>query len=389
MTLTAGLLVYMYGTTIRPESQNQPPSLAAYVLAAVSLVALLVRHRAPRTGVAVTVACGVLGPPLGLFLSPLLLAPVMIAAYTIGTRPERRQTNVIMAVSSVLLAASSLLLEEGNWSEGGESGSVAFPLLACALARSLTDRRAYLAAVEERAQRAEESRESEARRRVAEERLRIARDLHDIVAHHITLANAQAQVAVHLFDSQPERARESLGKLSETTSDALDELRATVGVLRRTGDGESSTPMVPAPGLAELPELVASFERAGLSVAVHQEGTPRPLSPGADLTAYRVIQEALTNVTKHAATGAARVGLAYDRDRLTITVADDGRPADAESVPDHPHGGGYGLIGMRERVAAASGQMTAGRRPGGGFLVTSELPLPPRRVRSVDRGSAP
>jgi signal transduction histidine kinase len=336
----------------------------------------------PRAAFAVTTACAVLGAPLGLIISPALVAPAMIAAYALGTRPERREVNAIMAVSSLLLSAAPLTLGGGGWEDASQTASVAFPLLACALARSVSDRLALLAALEERARRAEQSRESEARRRVAEERLRIARELHDIVAHHITLANAQAQVASHLFDSRPEQARASLGKLARTTGDALDELRATVGLLRRSG--ESPTPLEPSPGLSQLDELVGSFRRGGLNVAVRREGTPRPLTPGADLTAYRIIQEALTNVTKHAATGTARVGLSYERDRLTITVADDGRPTHHTDSPQ----GGYGLIGMRERAAAAGGQLTAGPGPGGGFLVTSELPLPPPRVEGPE-GSTP
>jgi signal transduction histidine kinase len=264
------------------------------------------------------------------------------------------------------------------------------------LGHSAQNRRAYLAAMEERALRAEESRESEARRRVAEERVRIARELHDLVAHQITLANAQATVAAHLFDTRPEQTRRSLRELVETTSDALDELRATVGLLRQSGD--AAAPAEPAPGLSRLPGLLESFRRAGLEVTVHQEGTARPLPPGVDLTAYRILQEALTNVTKHAGTRNARVALAWNRDRVTLTVADDGRGArtaasasasttftaptaaagsGASAVGDRPPG--YGLIGMRERATAVGGLLSAGRRPEGGFLVSVQLPLPPAK----------
>ena len=274
----------------------------------------------------------------------------------------------------------------------------AFPLVAGVLGHSVRNRRAYLAAVEERARRAEESRDSEARRRVAEERVRIARELHDLVAHQITLANAQATVAAHLFDTRPEQTRKSLTELVETTGHALDELRATVGLLRQSGD--AAAPAEPAPGLSRLPTLLESFRRAGLEVSVHQEGTARPLPPGVDLTAYRIVQEALTNVTKHAGTGSARVRLAWSRDRVTITVADDGgaprtaptasRPG-ASNVPDRPPG--YGLIGMRERATAVGGHLSAGRRPEGGFLVSTQLPLPPAKdtTRTTDgeAGDAP
>lgn len=246
----------------------------------------------------------------------------------------------------------------------------------------MRNRRAYLAAMEERALRAEQSRDSEARRRVAEERVRIARELHDLVAHQITLANAQATVAAHLFDTRPEQTRKSLKELVETTSDALDELRATVGLLRQSGD--TASPAEPAPGLSRLPTLLESFRRAGLEVSAHQEGTARPLPPGVDLTAYRIVQEALTNVTKHAGTRTARVRLAWNRDRVTITVADDGRGArtastaasapSASTVGDRPPG--YGLIGMRERATAVGGQLSAG---GARRAVSSSPPNCPSR----------
>jgi signal transduction histidine kinase len=256
---------------------------------------------------------------------------------------------------------------------------VAFPLVAGVLGHAVQNRRAYLAAVEERAWRAEKSRESEARRRVAEERMRIARELHDLVAHQITLANAQATVAAHLFDSRPEQTRKSLNELVETTGNALDDLRATVGLLRQAGD--AAAPAGPAPGLSGLPTLLESFRRAGLEVSVHQEGTARPLPPGVDLTAYRIVQEALTNVTKHAGTGNARVHLAWNRDRVTITVADDGGAArtgpTASTAADRPPG--HGLIGMRERATAVGGHLTVGRRPEGGFLVSAQLPFPPAK----------
>nr|WP_269204665.1 sensor histidine kinase [Motilibacter deserti] len=240
-----------------------------------------------------------------------------------------------------------------------------------------------MAAVEERARRAELGRDLEARRRVAEERVRIARELHDLVAHQITLANAQAMVAARVFDSRPEQSRRSLDDLVETTANALDDLRATVGLLRETGG--PAEPAEPAPGLSRLPALLESFRRAGLEVSVHQEGAARPLPPGTDLTAYRIVQEALTNVAKHAGGGSARVRLAWSRDRVTVTVTDDGPGtgtlpplAAAKAAPaatDRPPG--YGLIGMRERAAAVGGRLTAGRRPEGGFRVSTDLPLPP------------
>ncbi|MFF2638627.1 sensor histidine kinase [Streptomyces niveus] len=381
VTATVFVLCLLGGVVQVDDSLTAPPA-AAYVIAVVSCAVLPLRHRAPLAALAATTASGVLVAPLGLLLSPLIVAPALITAYSyaLTARTERRSAGAVLGTSVVLLVASTPLFGGVSWQDASRMGSVAaFPLMAGVLGHSVRNRRAYLAAVEERARRAEESRDGEARRRVAEERVRIARELHDLVAHQITLANAQATVAAHLFDIRPEQTRKSLSELVETTGHALDELRSTVGLLRQSGD--TAGPAEPTPGLSRLPALLASFRGAGLEVTVEQEGTARPLAPGVDLTAYRIVQEALTNVTKHAATGTARVHLAWNRDRVTITVADDGEGATglpgAVAVPGRS--AGYGLIGMRERATAAGGQLSAGRRPEGGFLVSAELPLPPAR----------
>ncbi|WP_242910663.1 sensor histidine kinase [Actinomadura terrae] len=371
----------LLGGVLRAGDTVGPPPGAAYVIAVVSCAVLPLRHRAPVAAVAGTTLCGVLAQPLDLLLTPLTVAPVVITAYSLAVRTEWRAAGAVTLTSAALLVASVLLFEDLSWKDASRMAAVAAsPLVAGVLGYSTRNRRAYLAAMEERARRAEESRDSEARRRVAEERVRIARELHDLVAHQITLANAQATVASHLFDVRPEQTRESLRELVGTTRDALDDLRATVGLLRQTGDAVA--PSEPAPGLSRLPTLLDSFRRAGLEVSVHQEGPARPLPPGVDLTAYRIVQEALTNVTKHAGTGSARVRLAWRNDRLTITVADDGT---APAAPDRPSG--YGLIGLRERATAVGGHLSAGRRPEGGFLVSTELPLPP--ARDTTTGDAP
>ena len=388
----AAFALWLLGGMVQDDgSRLSAPPAAAYLLALVTCAVLPLRHRAPLAVMAVTTVGAVLGPPLGLLLSPLLVAPTVIAAYAyaLTARTERRAASAVLLISAALLVASTPLLGALSWQDASRVGLVAaFPVVAGVLGHSAQNRRAYLAAVEERARRAEEGRDSEARRRVGEERVRIARELHDLVAHQITLANAQATVAAHLFDSRPEQTRKSLKELVETTADALDDLRATVGLLRQSGD--AAAPAEPAPGLARLPTLLESFHRAGLEVSVHEEGTARPLPPGVDLTAYRIVQEALTNVTKHAGTGSARVRLVWNRDRLTVTVADDGgtagKSATASTAPTASRGAtaadrppGYGLIGMRERALAVGGRLSAGRRPEGGFLVSTELPLPPAK----------
>ncbi|GGP66237.1 sensor histidine kinase [Saccharothrix coeruleofusca] len=395
VTATAFALCVL-GGVVRADGTLSPPPAAAYFIAALSCAVLPARHRAPLVVLAATTAGGVLVSPLGLLPTPLIVAPVLVAAYSYAlTARDERRAVVVVSLTSLALLASTPLFGHLSWQDTSRVVAVAaFPLMAGLLGRSVRNRRAYLAALEERARRAEESRESEARQRVAEERVRIARELHDLVAHQITLANAQANVAAHLFDRRPEQTRKSLEEIVGTTSDALDELRATVGLLRQSGD--AATPADPAPGLSRLPALIESFHRAGLEVSVRQEGTPRPLPPGLDLTAYRIVQEALTNVTKHAGTGSAGVRLTWEHDRVTIAVADDGRgvrPAPtASGVPGRPPG--YGLIGMRERATAVGGQLSAGKRAEGGFLVSAQLPLPPakdatRRTGAATTGAGP
>jgi signal transduction histidine kinase len=255
--------------------------------------------------------------------------------------------------------------------------------VAAVLGRLARHRQAHLAYVEERALRAEVSRDSEARRKVGEERIRIARELHDLVAHQITLANAQANVAAHLFGTNPDKARTSLDEVVETTRHALDELRATVGLLRQHDD--APTPPEPAPGLALVPMLLESFRLAGLEVSVHHDGTAIPLPPAVDLTAYRIIQEALTNVTKHATARSAEVRLTWDTERVGISISDDG----VRSHSPLEHSPGYGLIGLRERTTAVGGSLTAGPRPEGGFIVTAHLPLPVVESRARTTGGTP
>ncbi|MGW1667790.1 sensor histidine kinase [Streptomyces sp. NPDC002324] len=355
----------------RPPDQDK----FGVALMGVSCLALL-KHRAhPRFALAVTVVCTIIAVGMGYLLTPLLLAPLMAALYWLAALTGRRTTRVhgctviaavtVAAVFSDSMDELSLVLRT--------VGPAFWLLLPLAAGRGTQVRRAYLKSVQARAEHAERTREEEARLRVAEERMRIARDLHDVVAHHLALANAQAGTAAHLTRADPDQAHRILTDLTTTTSSALRELKSTVGVLRRPDDPEA--PLAPSPGLAQLPELMAAYEPAGLTVTVDTEGAPGPLDPGVDLTAYRIVQEALTNVSKHAAVDAARIRLAYEETHLTITVTDDGVAGPGGSPEP---GRGFGLIGMRERAQSVGGCLSAGRRPGGGFEVTTDLPLRPR-----------
>jgi signal transduction histidine kinase len=213
--------------------------------------------------------------------------------------------------------------------------------------------------VRERAERAEA-----ARRRADEERLRIARELHDVLAHSISVINVQAGVGLALLDTDPEQARTALTTIKDQSKEALGEVRQVLDTLRTPGDA----PRAPAPGLDRLPELVEQAARAGLTVDV--EGEPPSLAPGTDLAAFRIVQEALTNVVRHSGSRHARVRLAREAGVLRLRVDDDG-PA----TGDDAGGSGNGLAGMRERAAALGGTIEAGPRPDGGFRVLAVLPL--------------
>ncbi|GAA1629919.1 sensor histidine kinase [Saccharothrix algeriensis] len=201
------------------------------------------------------------------------------------------------------------------------------------------------------------------RRRAGDERLRMAREVHDVVAHHISLINVQAGVALHLLDDDPEQARTALAAIKQASRDTLRELRQTLGVLRGV---DEQAPRSPAPSLDRLDELVERFATAGLRVDVHVTGRPRPLPTAVDLAAYRIVQESLTNVHRHAGVDSAEVTVGYDTDEIVLDITDRGRGGDAAE--------GNGLSGIRERAASLGGTVAVGPRPEGGFTVCAVLP---------------
>jgi len=211
-------------------------------------------------------------------------------------------------------------------------------------------------------------RELQARRRADEERLRIARELHDVLAHSISLINVQSGVALHLLDDHPEQARTALSAINEASSEALREVRSVLGVLR--GDGEQP-PRGPIAGLASLDELISRTRTAGVEVSLEVEGQRRPLPTSVDLAAFRIVQESLTNVVRHSSAGAATVHIDYEPDALAVQIDDDGSGPGGDGDND----GGSGIPGMRERVGALGGQLQAGAGPEGGFRVKARLPI--------------
>jgi len=367
-----------------PGHDLDVPWWPGVLLTGVACAALLGRRGRPRTTVVLTGLCALAVAALGYIPTVLLLGPLMVALYSLATGTTRRTAYTFSFTAIAALATTGLLAGPGDVSVVLKLiGPAAWLLLPTALGNARRLYVAYLEAVQARAEHAERTREEEARRRVTEERMRIARDLHDVVAHHLVLANLQASTVARLLRTQLDEAARISTDLSESTSVALSELKATVGLLRSadTADSTDNAPG-PAPGLARLPDLVDSFRSAGLTVTVITEGDPGPLGARTDLTAYRILQEALTNVTKHAGTHAAEVRIAYTGDRLRVTITNGGA---AESPAP---GSGFGLLGMRERARSVGGHLRAGHRREGGFEVVTDLPLHPSEAVGAARRSA-
>ncbi|MGW2176941.1 sensor histidine kinase [Streptomyces sp. NPDC001732] len=365
-----------------PTLATRRPEAGSVLLMVLGAVALVWRRRRPVAVLVATAGLTVLelmrsDPP-----APVVTGAV-IALYTVAARTDRPTTWRVGLLTMTVLTAAAMFFGPAPWYNQENFGVFAWIGMAGATGDAIRSRRAFIDAIRERAERAERTRDEEARRRVAEERLRIARDLHDVVAHHIALVNVQAGVAAHVMDKRPDQAKEALAHVREASRSALNELRATVGLLRQSGDPEA--PTEPAPGLAVLDELVDTVRRAGLPVEVACTDRRPPLPAAVDLAAYRVIQEALTNVRKHAGPGArAEVSVVRVGATTEITVIDNGSGGDCRAADAPDGGGGHGLLGMRERVTALGGTLTAGPRYGGGFRVHAILPVRARKEESEE-----
>jgi signal transduction histidine kinase len=345
----------------RRQPDRQALDLLAYLLLAVGPVALLWRRRSPAVVLAVVMASNVLYFGLGYPYGPAWLA-LIVAFWTAVTGGARR---VAWATAVVGLAAYFTLAALLDRVGPATAATIAAHLGWLLLVLSVSE---IALAARQRRQAAERTRAEEARRRAGEERMRIARELHDVLAHNISLINVQAGVALHLMDEQPGQSRTALVAIKQASNDALGELRSVLDVLRQ---GDEAPPRAPASGLAQLDSQVAGAGATGLEVRTRVEGLPRPLPAGTDLAAFRIVQESLTNVTRHAGPASATVLVRYGPDDLTVRVDDDGRGPVAAAGP----GNGNGIRGMRERVAALGGELTTGPRPGGGFRVQARLPI--------------
>ncbi|MPY61615.1 sensor histidine kinase [Streptomyces spongiae] len=307
---------------------------------------------------------------------------MLVIIYTVAANGARWASRFALAGG---LSAATLAQMRWPAADTGPVGEVAISVvmtvpfaLAWVLGDSLRTRRAYFAQLEERAARLEKEREAQAKVAVAAERARIARELHDVVAHNVSVMVVQADGAAYVLDAAPDQAKKALETISSTGRQALAEMRRLLGVLR-TGEHQESGEYVPQPDVEQLDELIEQCRTSGLPVDFKVEGTPRPLPSGVELTAYRIVQEALTNTRKHGGPNAgASVRLVYFDDGLGLLVEDDGKGAPHELYEEGGFDGqGHGLIGMRERVGMVGGTLDAGPRPGGGFRISALLPLKP------------
>ncbi|MFG2002210.1 sensor histidine kinase [Spirillospora sp. NPDC048911] len=340
-------------------------------------VLLLLRRRYPREtllGVAAVTATYALSRfvPGPVFIS---LCVALVAAVVAGHRLVAWAGTVVslagmLAVAWLFGGDDPLPVSRPGW--GASTMVVGWALVVLTGAELVRMRSAQLA---ERAR----TQAEEARRQASEERLRMARELHDVLAHNISMINVQAGVALHLMDDDPQQARTALAAIKDASKEALTEMRSVIGALRSQGE---TAPRSPTAGLARLEELLDRARNAGLPVTAEIEGDRRPLPAGADLAAYRIVQESLTNVSRHAGPGpvTAEVRIAYGEREISVQIDDDGRGV---SLLDDHAGTGSGIRGMRERATALGGSFTAGPRPGGGFGVRVTLPIAAEPEREV------
>jgi signal transduction histidine kinase len=367
-----GLISQVEISDAAPEMFSRQPDFWARLLIAAQTLPLALRRRYPRSIMLVVLSAFVIDRWLD-YPSTFATAGIILAIHAVGSELDRKTSlrfgwsvAIFVAVFTFLgyLTVESVGLED----VGFTFLSTAIPL---ALGREVYQRRQTVERLEERAERAEREREEEAARAVAEERARIARELHDVVAHQMTVMTLQAEGARRIAKDADPRVVEALDTIRGSGHEALSEMRRMVGLLRT---GPEDVDLAPQPGVDSLDELIGQMKDAGLAVELSREGMPRPLAPGVDVNVYRIVQESLTNVIRHGGPGViATVTLTYGSDSVEVEVVDDGRGRAAALNGDS---GGHGLVGMRERVALLDGRFEAGPRPGGGFGVHAVIPVP-------------
>ncbi|MER5645498.1 sensor histidine kinase [Streptosporangium sp. NPDC002524] len=358
----SGIVGGTYGGLSSSGFPERPLDTLGMALITVSSLALAFRRSAPLPAGTITVAC-VVAYYAWRYPGIFAAAPALMSIYTAAALGRRRLAVWLAVAMAVGVYGLIALAEVDPAPDGGFTLLSGWLVAMVVLGETTRNRRAYLNEVERRAAEAERTREEAALRRADEERLWIAQELHDTLTHSISVINVQASVAMHLLDHDPARSREALTAIKESGREAMRELRATLGVLRQ------ADPDGPEAGLARLPRLVARAEAVGLPVRVLVVGERLDLPPDVDRAAYRIAQEAFTNVLRHAGPASITLTTEYRPGAIVLRVEDDGESA--TEVTRY----GMGLIGMRERAVAAGGSLSAGPRPQGGFAVRAELPL--------------
>ena len=358
--------LFVVGFSVRIVFENVEPDASEWIALVLGVVLLLTRRRFPVPTLVAAIASA--AAVIAAIDRPTLLLPVaLVVLFTVASRFPRRPAIVAGALTTVSFVLMILVLMRRDVFDGASLAAIAWPAFATAAGAAVRSTRLNIADAQERAVRAEESRELEAQRRVIEERLRIARDVHDLVAHHIAVVNVQSGVAGHLLESDPKAAAEALDVVRSAASTVLDELGGLLDVLRSAD--EPGDPTAPTPRLAAIDDLISSFAASGLVVQDERSGALRPLSESAEVAAYRVVQEALTNAHTHG-DGTASVALRFDDEALDIVVANP-----VGDVTPPAGGSGYGLAGMRERVEAVGGTVEFGRvHDGRMFRIAAAIP---------------
>ena len=358
---------------VAPRAQVAPPSTPVIVAWAVALAApLVLRRRWPLLVLAVTTLHFTRYWAVGQVNEIASWVILGVVVYSAAAYADRRRARWMCGACLLWLIGSGVVLS----ARAGPIGAVevaaiamfdALPfLLAWPLGAMMRRLREYRVVLEDRNRQLDQEREVNARRAVLEERVRIARELHDVVAHHVSVMGVQAGVARRLFDRDPPEAVAAIGSVETASRQAIADLQQLVGVLRRQEEGDD---LAPQPSLQRLPELVEHMRQTGLPVKLTTTGEPQQLPAGVELSAYRIIQEALTNTLKHAGPAQAAVTVRYDNGAVEVEVVDDGQGP----PPARQGTGGKGLVGMQERVRLYGGRLEAGARPGGGFRVYAVL----------------
>jgi signal transduction histidine kinase len=384
LALALALAAYLVGSLIPVTSQLNLP-VAAFVLVVLQALPLTWRRRWP---VPVLFAVGIPSQAynfLGIPYGGVPFGP-MIAFYTVMDRSSTRARWVICGLAVIgLINVQFLPYHSGAYTF--LTGLLEFGVAGVAGVLTRTHR-AYTRAVEARAEQAEAERHQQVALAAAEERTRIARELHDVVAHHVSLMAVQSEAAASLLPGRPVQAGKSVEIISQTARETLTELRRLLGVLRGPADANGRpASLAPSPSIASLDEVLVQVRQAGIAVDLRVEGSPGRLAPGVDLAAYRIVQEALTNTVRHSGASTAAVTVSYEPGYVTVSVTDPGRepaavtaggrPGAPETNGTRPAGsGGFGLAGIAERVASCGGSLTVGPGRDGGFAVTARLPTP-------------